>query len=188
MNHIYQGEQFGQDWFTYPKLYSEMARKFPSGSKFVEVGVWKGKSAAYMAVEIANSGKNIDFYCVDHWLGSIEHYDRSTHMYEPNISKLYETFISNMEPVKDYYTTLRMSSKEAATKFEDGSLDFVFVDAAHQYEDVCEDIDTWRPKVKSGGVLAGHDYQEAFPGVIKAVNEKIDGFYVAESCWVHQVK
>ena len=93
-----------------------------------------------------------------------------------------------MDPVKDYYTPLRMSSKEAATKFEDSSLDFVFVDASHQYEDVCEDIDIWIPKVKSGGFLAGHDYQQSFPGVIKAVNEKINGFYVSESCWIHQVK
>ena len=71
MNHIYQEEQFGQNWFTYPRLYTEMVTKFPSGSKFVEVGSWKGKSSAYMAVEIANSRKDINFYCVDHWLGSI---------------------------------------------------------------------------------------------------------------------
>jgi hypothetical protein len=60
MEHIYQQPQFGEDWFTYPEFYSQIVDRFSSGSKFVEVGSWKGKSSAYMAVEIANSGKDIE--------------------------------------------------------------------------------------------------------------------------------
>ena len=189
MEHIYQKSEFGQDWFSYPNLYKSMVMLFPTGSKFVEVGSWKGKSSAFMAVEIANSGKQIDFYCVDHWLGSIEHYNRNTDMYEPEIHKLYDIFNENMKPVKNYYTSLRMSSLEASKKFEDNTLDFVFIDASHEYEDVCNDIDAWKPKVKSGGFIAGHDYHDdkVFEGVKRAVNEKINKFSVSESCWVHQV-
>ena len=50
-----------------------MVEKFSSGSKFVEVGSWKGKSAAYMAVEIINSKKKITLDCIDTWEGSNEH-------------------------------------------------------------------------------------------------------------------
>lgn len=86
MNHIYQESQFGEPWFTYPALYSEMVQKFPSGSKFVEVGCWKGKSTAYMAVEIVNSTKDIEFYCIDTWEGSIEHQEGH------NLAELYDVF------------------------------------------------------------------------------------------------
>jgi hypothetical protein len=187
MDHIYQNPEFGQEWFTYPNLYKSVVLLLPPGSKFVEVGSWKGKSSAFMAVEIANSGKNIEFYCVDHWIGSIEHYDRNSHTYEPEIHKLYQTFIDNMKPVESYYKPMRMTSLEASNHFEDQSLDFVFIDASHQYEDVCNDIDVWIPKVKTGGFLAGHDYCDSFVGVKEAVNQKIKNFSTSESCWISQV-
>lgn len=69
---------------------------------------------------------------------------------------------------------LRSASLEAADKFSDGSLDFVFIDADHTYEGVKEDIAAWYPKLKSGGVLSGHDYEnKEYPcwGVEKAVKE-----------------
>ena len=53
MKHFY--EQLGEQWFTYKTLYYSMVNKYPDNSHFVEVGVWKGMSAAYMAVEIINS-------------------------------------------------------------------------------------------------------------------------------------
>lgn len=56
-----------------PPVYQEMVKQAEDGSHFVEVGSWKGKSSAYMAVEIANSGKRIRFDCVDTWGGSAEH-------------------------------------------------------------------------------------------------------------------
>ena len=61
MKHFY--EKLGENWFTYPKLYSAVVEKFPSGSHFVEVGTWKGMSAAYMAVEIINSGNQPSSTC-----------------------------------------------------------------------------------------------------------------------------
>lgn len=179
MKHIYEEEQFGENWFTYPNLYNKIVKKFPSGSKFVEVGVWKGKSAAYMCVEIANSNKNIEFYCVDNWKGSIEH------LGNPELPKLYEIFTKNMEPVKDYYTPVRMNSLEAVNLFQNESLDFVFIDASHEYEDVKEDIKAWLPKVKVGGILAGHDYHhQPIKDALKfnnlTIEERLD-----EDCWVY---
>ena len=161
MRHIYKEENFGEDWFTFPDLYSRMVRKFPSGSTFVEVGSWKGKSSAYMAVEIANSNKEIRLYCVDTWEGSREHRENAS---ARDLSGLYRIFLENMRPAEHYYIPLKISSLEASRKFKDNSLDFVFLDASHEYEDVKDDILAWLPKVKPGGFLAGHDYyQEHFP-------------------------
>lgn len=181
MKHIYDQSQFGEDWFTYPNLYSNIVKKFPSGSKFVEVGCWKGKSSSYMAVEIVNSHKQIDFYCVDTWGGSKEHLGGNL-----DLENLYKTFLDNMEPVKEFYVPVKMSSIEASKIFEDKSLDFVFLDASHEYEDVKEDIQHWLPKIKSGGIFAGHDY-DPFWGVYQAVNELLPNVDKSEQCWIYNV-
>lgn len=152
MHHIFHQSQFGEDWFTFPEVYQEMVRRFPSGSKFVEIGSWKGKSSAFMCVEIANSGKKIDFCCIDTFEGSVEHQNN------PELPYLYDIFKSNMKPLEGYYRDMRMPSMEAVQKFENESLDFVFIDGSHEYEDIKDDIISWLPKVKRGGVLAGHDY------------------------------
>jgi uncharacterized Rossmann fold enzyme len=70
---------------------------------------------------------------------------------------------------------VRKPSVEAARDIPDASLDFVFIDAAHDYEGCKADIEAWAPKVKRGGLIAGHDYENvAFPkfGVKRAVDEK----------------
>lgn len=66
----------------------------------------------------------------------------------------------------------REDSAEAAKKFSDHSLDFVYIDAAHDYDSVKRDILAWLPKVRHGGILAGHDYlYYGTPDVKRAVDE-----------------
>ena len=50
-------------------------------------------------------------------------------------------------------------------------IDMIHIDASHEYESVMEDILLWWQLLRSGGVMLGDDYQRAWPGVIKAVNE-----------------
>ena len=57
MEHFYQ--TIGEDWFSYPDLYKRIIDTNQSGSHFVEVGSWKGRSSSFMAVEIINSNKNV---------------------------------------------------------------------------------------------------------------------------------
>lgn len=153
MEHFY--ENIGENWFTYAPFYEKMVQVFESGSHFVEVGCWKGRSASHMAVEIINSNKNIKFDCVDTWKGSEEHvYANDPFILE---DKLYDEFLKNIEPVKHIINPIRLSSIEASKLYADDSLDFVFIDASHIYEDVKDDIIHWLPKVKKGGIIAGHD-------------------------------
>ena len=70
----------------------------------------------------------------------------------------------------------RLTSGEAAPKIPDGSLDFAYIDARHDYVSVMEDLSLWWPKIKSGGLLAGHDYVDVANehgdfGVKSAVDE-----------------
>ena len=60
------------------------------------------------------------------------------------------------------------SSGEAAVEIPD-NLDFVYIDADHNYEPVLHDIKTYYPKVRPGGVIGGHDFEKK--GVFRAVSE-----------------
>lgn len=184
MNHIYHLAEFGENWFTYPHLYKKMVEKFPSKSKFVEVGSWKGKSAAYLAVEIINSNKDIKLDCVDTWKGSAEHVD------DEYVKKnsLYELFIKNTFSLSSVINPIKMDSVDASKKYEDNSIDFVFIDANHKYIHVKNDIEAWFPKVKIGGVMAGHDYKNGWTDVDKAVDEffKDKKITDTESCWFYE--
>ena len=159
-----------QGWFDYEAIYDNAIANAEDGAKFVEVGAWKGKSIAYAGVELLNSGKAITLYAVDHFLGSEEHRNPVSEHYDyaTQSGELRSQYLANIEPIKSVVKTLDMQSVEAAKKFKKASLDLVFIDGSHDFESVCSDIETWLPKIKPGGVLAGHDYD--FEQVSKAVN------------------
>jgi hypothetical protein len=167
-----------QGWFNCEPLYREMVRDSSSGSVFVEVGAWKGQSAAFMSVEIANSQKDIEFHVVDNFLGSEKHQKEDAIVG----GTLYQQFLDNLSPVAGLYSIHRSSSADAAKSFQDQSIDFCYIDALHKYEDVKEDILCWLPKMKPGALLAGDDY-EYYPGVAKAVDELLPGFTRDGNIW-----
>ena len=166
MEHFYNNIQ---GWFDFETLYQIIVQTANDNSHFVEVGAWKGKSAAFLAVEIINSGKNIKLDLVDTWEGSDEPAHHADEYVQTNT--LYSHFLENMKPVENHYTPLKMNSLEAAAQYQDNSLDFVFIDAGHTYEDCHSDITAWLPKIKPGGYIAGHDYNTSPNGVRRAVQE-----------------
>jgi len=76
---------------------------------------------------------------------------------------------------------LKMTSEDAASAILDDILDFVYIDGNHVYKDVQKDIQLWSKKVSPGGLIAGHDYYEDEPGVIRAVEEfaRQNGYHIA---------
>lgn len=180
MEHFYKNVN-SENWFDYEGLYSEIVLNSKDDSHFVEVGVWKGMSACFMAVEIINSGKKIKFDCVDTW----EFVETSTEITEPQFESLFEIFESNIEPVKDQINIIKSLSWDGAKLYEDNSLDFVFIDAGHDYDSVMKDLKAWYPKIKDGGIIAGHDYHFNI-GVYPAVNEYFGETNVRQvgSCWL----
>lgn len=186
MEHIYNQEQFGENWFTYPNLYKGFVEKLTDGSKIVEVGSWKGKSAAFLAVEVINSGKNISIDCIDIWEENATEGDSQNDLHVKT-DALYELFLSNISPLSHIIKPIRMKSTDASTFYSDGSLDVVFLDADHTYEAVKADIHAWMPKVKSGGILAGHDYPWSHNHDVKrAVDELVKPITQSEGCWIYK--
>lgn len=188
MEHFYENIH---GWFTFPGLYKQMVDYSPDGSHFIEIGVWKGRSAAFMAVEITNSGKQIKFDCIDTWRGSEEHLNPNSGVFEPNLvndeNYLYNHFLENIDSVKHIINPIRKPSLEAVSLYDANSLDFIFIDASHDYDNVLKDIQAWFPKIKQQGVISGHDYSWG-PEVKKAVHDFFDPLNLkiqeSEGCWV----
>jgi predicted O-methyltransferase YrrM len=65
---------------------------------------------------------------------------------------------------------IETTSDEAVSQFEDNSLDFVFVDGLHTYDQILKDCENYYPKLKTGGLLIGHDYTKILD-VNKAANK-----------------
>jgi hypothetical protein len=163
MDHFYNNIQ---GYMDYEDLYTQAIQQYSRQEKgiFVEVGAWLGRSIAFLTVEIINSGKDIDVHVVDKWEDAMEF-----SISDITNSNFYSNFLTNIEPVKDNLNIIRAPSIEAASKFIDNSIDFLFLDAAHTYKDVTDDFISWWPKMKNGGIFAGHDYYNSEVG--RAVND-----------------
>lgn len=150
-------------FFTYPTFYSDMVKRFNKAT-FVEIGSFGGQSAAYMGVEIINSNKEIKLICIDAFDEDKLIKENCNIDFIKNKTFL-ETFKRNINPVKDIVSFKKGYSIDVVTEFEDDSVDMIFIDADHDYDPVKTDITIWYPKVKKGGIIAGHDY--AWDGVKK---------------------
>jgi hypothetical protein len=117
-----------------------------------EVGVYRGD----LSKEILRLWDNGTMFLIDIWR---------------KVGKEYTDFCNNDEQLgymmevcevikgkEDRANLIRATSETASTLFQNESLDFVYIDANHSYEHVKKDLELWFPKVKKGGVFAGHDY------------------------------
>lgn len=162
-----------QGWSTTLELtwLSQIAEKMES---IVEVGAWKGRSTYALASSCPGM-----VYSVDTFEGSEA--EKETFHAEAKNGSVLRTFVENCSGFQNL-EVLVGSSLEAACEFEDGSVDMVFLDGGHTYEEVKADIEAWAPKARK--ILCGHDYTDKRWGVEKAVNEKYGQVYLADSIWI----
>ena len=186
MEHFYEDIQ---GWFHAEQLVKAAIKAAPSDepSTFVEVGCWKGKSTAFIGVEIINSGKPIRLVSVDTFSGSHE----IAHKGDPELATLKDVFEKNIAPLKDKlnHKIMHMPSVEAAKRLR-GDVFYCYIDAAHDYHSVVADIKAWYPKTTS--MLAGDDYQ--LSGVQCAVKDYLQNQVHIDDrngqwlCFVNEVK
>lgn len=164
-------------YFDYSGLYSSIAFDVHDGARIVEVGSWQGKSAIYLANTFKAFGKRAHIHCVDMFDGGTDEVLKSRIEEIGGSKELFRRFQANLRDAQVAYmvTPHTMASVEAAQEFSDESLDVVFIDADHSYEAVKADLEAWYPKVKPGGLMAGHDFvfehETSREGVIRAVRE-----------------
>lgn len=184
MKHFY--ETIGENWFSWADFYREIVGQLPNPAAVVEVGCWRGRSTACLGVEIINAQKDVVLYCVDTWAYYPE--TEQPALSQTDFDGVYREFTRNVRPFEHFLWIMRQPSIKAAAEFSPESVDFVFIDANHKYENVLADIRAWLPVVKPGGVIAGHDYYtRQHPGVARAVDEAIDGVILIpeQNVWMY---
>jgi len=145
-----------------------------------------------MAQAIRDSGKRINFYVVDSWNNTDlcpENGPPDTGAYaKPNTK---EVFLDNMHKcgVRDLITVVEGDSTEVGLRFENESVDFAFIDGDHREEKVHADLQSWWPKIKPGGLLAGHDFDETYVNraVTRFAEDKGIALY-GDGGWAHGLK
>ena len=172
-------------WFDFPGVYDSVVQWGESGSVFVEVGCWFGKSTVYLASRIQESRKRITLYAVDTFEGSPDE-EPMLAVVRQNNGSVFSVFQQNLRDAGVIHLVRPIVSRsfEASSRFVDNSLSFVFIDACHAYDAVRQDILSWLPKVKPGGVLAGHDFG-TYANVARAVGEILGKVPMQENCWVY---
>jgi predicted O-methyltransferase YrrM len=140
----------------------------------VEIGVFRGNNA----LNICKSIPNVKLTCIDPWKKMFSHSNQDMQTY----------FKETQNKLKNYNVKfIRATGTEAAHQFENDSLDFVHIDAMHDFDSVMTDLMQWVPKVKKGGAISGHDYFfEGSTGVIQAVDaytraHNIDNVYLIDN-------
>lgn len=122
-----------------------------------EIGVQR----AYFALEILTRCPGVVSYTgVDLWMTQ-ENYDDGSNKDNETQNVIFADARERLAPFGERVHLWRQDSVAAATRVLDGSLDFVYLDARHDYRSVQDDILAWAPKVRAGGILAGHDYLDA---------------------------
>ena len=143
----------------WPAIYKQQAARgiinelqaLPYPAKGIEVGVNRGMNSWYMLTECQNISTLIG---IDHYQPYVD-WDRPISKDEQDAN--FRVITKNMQLMGDRFNLIKDSSQNAATKLDDDSYDFVFIDADHSLRAVLKDLDSYWPKVRSGGIIAGHD-------------------------------
>jgi predicted O-methyltransferase YrrM len=151
-------------------LYQLIKKYLSHQTEMVEIGSFAGVSSELFAMFVKK------IYCIDPYV-----------LYE-EVSKK-QLFLAEQEfyVVMSKYSNIihiKKSSHDASNQFADNSLDFVYVDGAHDYNNAYMDIKLWLPKIKSGSYIGGHDHYNK--NVVKAIKDNnltvLETF--AESSWI----
>ena len=123
-----------------------------------EVGVYRGAYSRLMLDTIPN----LNLFCVDCWKPVGRRNERRQKRY-------YAVTRSKLRPYRNQIHFVKKWSMDAVKDFEDESLDYVYIDANHNFDFVMQDIIEWSKKVRRGGIVSGHDFHRDKGKVILAV-------------------
>lgn len=136
------------------------------------VGAEVGVESGLYSEELCKANPNIKLYSIDAWAA---YGDYRNHVPQEQMDKMMADTIERIKP----YNALAIKgySLDVVKEFQDNSLDFVYLDANHQYQHVVNDMCEWYKKVKVGGILSGHDYiLRRTNGTLMHVPYAVNGF------------
>jgi hypothetical protein len=156
---------------------AEVLARVPAGSNGVEVGVFAGQ----MSAALLRGDPALCLHMVDSWEAAGAAYTGDSGDWHAALNgasqdEFMRQAIERVAFANGRGHVIRDRSVDAARSLDDASQDFVFLDADHSYEGCAADIAAWRPKVKPGGYLCGHDYQNPDPAFKFGVTQAVDEF------------
>jgi predicted O-methyltransferase YrrM len=132
----------------------------------LEIGCDKGNTT----IKLLENLPNIFLHGIDPYENYIDW--NSNKLFERE--QVYVDFLKKIEKHKDRFVLHRKKSDDAFSFFEEKSIDFIFIDGLHTYEQVKKDCENFYPLLKDDGLFSGHDYN-TINDVKKAVNEFAKG-------------
>lgn len=147
---------------------NQLALKVPDNGIVVEIGTGAGRVTMVLALAVAGKGTMI--HTVDNYSENGK-YDEYGSWDKNSVKKLAKKF-----NVEGHITFRDKASVAVASEFSRDTIDFLYLDGSHRYVDVCREIDAWYPVVKTGGIIAGHDFDpncDDGRNVIKAIFDKL---------------
>jgi len=137
-------------WNAYRSVIPEILAEL-GHTKGAEIGVAEG----FFTEAVCKANPELEMLCVDPWQGCIG-YSSS------KMARIHRSAMARLANCKA--TIMRMSSSEAAQQISNCSLDFVYIDALHDFDSVIRDLIYWVPKVRSGGIVAGGAFDNVSRG------------------------
>jgi phospholipid N-methyltransferase len=132
---------------------------FPQALGEQAIGIELGVAGGYFSESILQNGTNVSrLYSVDIW--GDHHSDRE-----------YVSCVARLAKYKNRSVVMRMDFNDAIEHFPDDFFDFIYIDAyAHEGQQSGQLLHKWWPKLKNGGVFAGHDYDPKWAATVSAVD------------------
>jgi len=169
-------------WFLWRSAQEEAVGRFPDDSRFVEVGSYLGRSLCSLGEVVAQSGRRFVLIGIDTCRGSGPEGPRRKDYHGAAVAQGGGTFAGTLHKnildcgFGDAISLIIGESVASSRLFPDASIDWVHLDARHDYAGVKADISAWLPKLKRGGWLSGDDYDALkWPEVMKAVSDLLPG-------------
>ncbi len=167
-----------EGWASYPEVLDTTIDVLKP-KVIVEIGTWLGQSTFNMLERALCHDPEASIICVDTWLGSPEHWFnpewKAGLRLENGRPNIYPIFIDNVcaKGFEDYIVPLNMTSLQAAKILHnlEVSPDLIYLDGAHDKDEVLADIENYWPFLNAGGCMVGDDYCDPWPGVVEAVHE-----------------
>ena len=154
------------------KTRNDLAKYF--AEKNFNVGAEIGVLGGTYSIILCEANPKLQVYCIDIWNRPGKYEEAQTRL-APYNAKL-----------------VRKLSMDAVRDFDDSSLDFVYIDADHHFDGVMMDVIEWSKKVRKGGIVSGHDYdnssdcgvRDAVDMYVKWNGHKLNILPVADKVWI----
>ena len=160
-------------------------KHLPKHLSGVEIGVWKGEFSVALNHFLAPR----ELTLVDPWIlpdsgkivfpraksGQAIGVENHAIEKQTDADQVFE-YVKNRFASFKHIRVWRSTSVEAARRFEENTLDWIYVDGSHYYEDVRDDLGAWLPKIKNEGYIVGDDYYWKNPAGEYSVKRAVDEF------------